>query len=251
MQYTDKTNLIEILKEFNISQKESEIYLSLLRLGTNPASTLARQSNLKRTSCYTALNKLTQKGFVQKTTKNNITYFHAIQPNIILQKITQKKTQLEKKIINFNTTIKNIQSLKENYKKNSTVVFFNNTENIKNLIQLPLINKTTEIKMYGCIKELTYLPEQYTKQYLKTLEQKNIKLRIICRQTIKTKKHKKEDIKKLRETKLIKQKKSLNIIAFNYNNKIGIILTKEKFGILITSKPLTEAISTLFNFTWK
>lgn len=50
----------EYFRELGLNKKETEIYLSLYKLGTQPASTIANHANIERTYTYKALIKFTK-----------------------------------------------------------------------------------------------------------------------------------------------------------------------------------------------
>jgi sugar-specific transcriptional regulator TrmB len=55
------TSLLITLQEYGLSEKEAKVYLTILELGTNIASTIARRSEIKRVTVYTILDDLKKK----------------------------------------------------------------------------------------------------------------------------------------------------------------------------------------------
>ncbi|HMR00956.1 MAG TPA: helix-turn-helix domain-containing protein, partial [Candidatus Gracilibacteria bacterium] len=60
MNLEDTLQLLRTLKEVGLSANEANVYLTLLTLGPNPVSTVAKKANLNRSSCYTILDRLMQ-----------------------------------------------------------------------------------------------------------------------------------------------------------------------------------------------
>ena len=91
-------HLIHTLTSLGLNRKEAEIYFTLLTIGNNPASTIARKAGHNRSSCYAVIEKLIQKGFVKQINKNTMSYFSPIEPKYILGKLKTEYDELENKI---------------------------------------------------------------------------------------------------------------------------------------------------------
>ncbi|MDR3169460.1 MAG: hypothetical protein LBU27_07030 [Candidatus Peribacteria bacterium] len=50
--------LIELLQQYHFTEKETKVYLTSLKLGKAPASSLARKSGIKRVTVYALLKGL-------------------------------------------------------------------------------------------------------------------------------------------------------------------------------------------------
>lgn len=72
---------INFLKKLGFSEKESTVYLELLRLGPSPVRKLAQQSELNRGTTYDALKWLQEKGVVTFYNKESKQYFVAENPD--------------------------------------------------------------------------------------------------------------------------------------------------------------------------
>lgn len=67
--------LAEYLSRLGFSEKESAIYLVLAEVGVQPASVIARRSNLDRVTAYKHLKKLAERGLVKVYSRNGIQCF--------------------------------------------------------------------------------------------------------------------------------------------------------------------------------
>ena len=73
-------SLLITLQEYGLSEKVANVYLTILELGTNIASTIARRSEIKRVTVYTILDDLKKKWIVNEITKDDIKYYSVISP---------------------------------------------------------------------------------------------------------------------------------------------------------------------------
>ncbi|NOS67579.1 MAG: hypothetical protein HOO67_04420 [Candidatus Peribacteraceae bacterium] len=67
--------LQEYLSSLGFSQKESTIYLVLAEVGVQPASVIARRSNLDRVTAYKHLKKLADRGLVKVYSRGGVQCF--------------------------------------------------------------------------------------------------------------------------------------------------------------------------------
>ncbi|MDD3302341.1 MAG: helix-turn-helix domain-containing protein [Candidatus Gracilibacteria bacterium] len=86
----------KFFNDLGFSEKESLIFLNLYKLGTQPASIIAKYSNLERTYVYKVLLKLCDENLISVTTKNNIKYFFISDLSLIKKYIKQKQDSYKK-----------------------------------------------------------------------------------------------------------------------------------------------------------
>jgi sugar-specific transcriptional regulator TrmB len=93
--------LTQILKNIGLSEKESTTYLSNLKVGTNPASVIAKHADLNRCTTYTILESLVKKGLVYQFEKNKIRYYTAVEP----QQLTSYIDEIKRDLAHYRETI--------------------------------------------------------------------------------------------------------------------------------------------------
>lgn len=86
--------LKQLLRNIGLSEKEAITYLENLRIGTNPASIIAKHSNINRGTTYTILESLSKKGLVHQIEKNKIRYYTAAEPKHLMHYIDLKRRDL-------------------------------------------------------------------------------------------------------------------------------------------------------------
>src|SRR3989338_2437421 len=67
--------LKDYLTHLGFTEKESAIYLVLAEIGVQPASVIARRSNLDRVTAYKNLKKLAEKGLVKVYSRGSVQCF--------------------------------------------------------------------------------------------------------------------------------------------------------------------------------
>jgi len=87
------TNII--LKEYGLTDKESAVYLTLIKLGPSPVRILAAESKVNRGTTYDILKNLISQGLVSYYNKEAHQYFVAEAPEKLVLAVEQKQKNLE------------------------------------------------------------------------------------------------------------------------------------------------------------
>lgn len=86
---------LTILAKAGLSSREIIVYQTLIIEGEFMASLLAQKTGLIRTNVYDVLQELIKKGLVSYVIRNNKKYFHAAEPEKILDHIEHEKRDLD------------------------------------------------------------------------------------------------------------------------------------------------------------
>ncbi len=93
-----QNELLNSLLQYGFSEKEAKVYLIILELGNCIASSISKKTDINRATIYTILNSLKSRWYINETTKNEIKYYSAKSPDIILKEL-EIKTEKFKNIL--------------------------------------------------------------------------------------------------------------------------------------------------------
>lgn len=99
----------KILKDAGFSDREIEVYIALLKLGTTTTGPLVKESKVQNAKIYEVLDKLIQKGLATYVYKGKVKYFQPTAPNNILNFFEEKIGMLKETV----KELEIIQSTKE------------------------------------------------------------------------------------------------------------------------------------------
>lgn len=249
MPFEDTFQLLKTLKGVGLSANEANIYIALLTLGPNPVSTIAKRTDLNRSSCYDILKRLMKKGFLHQTNKGNIAYFGAVEPKFVLQQLSNRKDNLEYKIENLRQSLNQLEQLQHDHLQKPSVVFFEGKAGILNIMEDTLSSSET-IRAYASLSELTAILPNYFPKYYKRRTNKGIFVRAIYPANKQSYAHKLRDFKENRESRLIPPEFDFNLDILIYDNKVAITSLKEEFGLLIKSESMANAQKKIFDIIW-
>jgi len=242
--------LIQTLKGVGLNEKEAQTYLSLLRLGAQPASVIAKKTGQNRSSCYLILERLIQKGFVEKLIQENNADFRAVDPLYVLDQLKTKQYELDSKIENLGIALKDFDQLKNNYEVKPKVVFFQDETGLQNVLE-NTFTSSEPLRCFASLDELSLLLPNYMPRYYQKRVQKGLKVKAIYPATEKSFLHKKRDHRELRESRLVPLEFDFHLDIMIYDHKVVITSLKEKFGVQIESKEMAESQKKIFDLIWK
>ena len=85
---------INVLEDLGFTNTEAKVYLALLREGDSTTWDLSKKTGIHRANVYGAINKLLNKGVISHIERNNKKYYQAVNPEILLRIIDEKKYKI-------------------------------------------------------------------------------------------------------------------------------------------------------------
>ncbi len=247
--------LEKVLSRMGMGPKAMRIYLALLEFGTQPASTIARRTQVPRNTARFLLDELTEAGFVGKTYKANTQLYTPEQPKALIGRLEQERAKVNveygKKI---ELVKRNIEELKSQYKPKSTrphVAFYEGKEGVISMYEGTL--KSTEtLRSFGCYDVMGSVFSDYFKSHHERRLERQIRVRRIHPDTPAGIAKAKSDKAELRESRLVPHKDyyfTPEILV--YDNFLLMISWKELLGIRIESEEIATAFKVIFELAWK
>lgn len=247
----------QAFKKLGFRTEEASAYAALLRLGTQPASVIARHLEKKRTTVRVYLENLVQKGFARFHWKGSTQYFTAEKPEDALDSLHHKREkaaqELEKNIRAFSAVIPELTGITRQDVSLPKITFYEGTQNLKKMYKDILTSKT-EVLCLSSIEDLLDLfGKQYDRWFVKKRAQKRIPLRYLAKDSPMEVQESKKD------QKFLRQSRHFPSISFGitneiniYDGKVSMITVKhEKIGLLIQSNEMYRSMKMVFELLWK
>jgi len=229
------------LQELGIDEKETRIFLALLKIGETTATKISRDTKIERTLVYYIIEKLINRGLVSFKLKNNVKYYSASNPEKILDELKEKEKSFQK-LLPFLDQLR-----KQAYEEEVKVDIYKETAGLKAVLN-DMFKHGKEFLVLG---EQAQIQKNYPiiyKQYLRRLKETGIKEKVIVR----------EDLRgKIWESKNTQFRYiSIDLVSptttLIYADKVLITLwEKPMFNILIKSKNVADSYKAYFNHFWK
>jgi len=234
----------QLLQKLGFSQNESKIYLAALESGQASAQDIAAKAGIKRTTGYSVLSYLVNRGIIAKTKVKGKTRFLAEPPERLLTLIREIETGIKQAL----------PELDAIYNKKETkprITFYEGAHAVQKVYDDTLAEKPAEI--------LEYNTNAYFEggvdvdpDYIRKRVALNIRARRISGKGSKwDEKHKYLDKKELSQTAIVAKDQFDPKIEVNiYNNKVAFLNYEEDMSIIIESKPIADAMRQAYELSW-
>ena len=233
--------LTDALKELGFEEKESNVYITLLKIGEVTATRISKETGIERTLIYYILQKLQEKGLVSYKLKNNVKYHNATDPQHILDSLNDKIGVCK-------DLLPELKKLQSSTSEEEVIVnIYKGFQGLKAVMR-DLFTGTKEILVLGEQGQFAKNYPEYGHVYLHLLKKNNIKERVIARTDFKGKIPGGEKS----EYRYLPKASISPTTTVIYQNKIVIsIWEKPTHNILIKSKKIAESYKAYFNQLWK
>lgn len=231
-------SLIRLLQQIGLSEKESQIYVVCLKIGTNPASTIAKHAEFNRCTTYTILESLLKKGLVIQFEKNSIKYFTAVEPRCLLTYIEDKKRILSYYKSAIDDKIPDFESLKNPFSMIPNFKTYAGKEGIRKIYE-EVMNETKLWILATKSKKNNELFTKYIPQYLNKHPSVNV---------IITPSNQKIHVTSTNESSELSFIEPLQLIG---RDRVFIVSTNENYGIEIANSDIVNQFTSQFEKNWK
>jgi len=241
------------LRKFGLTDTEISIYLTSLSFPSITVNELVKQTNIKRTTIYHALETLTQKGLCAKKQTFGKQAFSVTDPknieNLLEEKINELQSQ--KKALH-----ELLPLLEQNKKKNSSMVVshYEGIEGIKLVVEDALYCKSKHWDIISPIKNFfSEFDKDYAEYFVRTRKIRQLTARSLWEDYAQNKNLSGEILKERNPKVLpsVMQGKFKSVICL-YDDKVLIISSfQELSAILIQSQEFFETMQAVFDGLWQ
>ncbi|MBN2096739.1 hypothetical protein JW752_05110 [Candidatus Peregrinibacteria bacterium] len=244
-----------VLQSIGLNQKEIQVYLIALELGTQPASVIARKAEIPRNTTRFLLDKLVDKGLIKKGTRANTQLYTPEEPQNLINLLERQRVDanavIDKKIGQLNNVMAELES---RYRPESTkpkVTFYEGNDGLTKVYDDTLTSSGT-IRSFASFDGMHGALPEYFKTYYKKRADNQIMIRSIHPDTPLAREKTRHDKKEWRESRLVPAKPyNFTPEIQLYDNKTVITSWKEKLGVIIESQEIYEALRVAFELAWK
>lgn len=242
--------LINKLEKFGLSTKEAKVYLVLLSNGTSPVSDISKKSKINRSTTYTLLKTLEDRGLITCLEKGGIKLYSPMQPEKMIDLARDQLKKYQEIVFLGETILPELKLISSETRPRPRARFLDGVEGLREAYEDTLTSSET-IRAYASIENMHLALPNYFPSYYHRRAEKNIHIRAIFPDTAEAKEritHNKAE----ERTSLLVPKNSFNFSPeINiYDNKIVFMSLVEKFALIIESKELADALKKVFELSW-
>lgn len=126
--------LVNVLKDIGLSDKEVDIYLTILQLGPSPVRRLAERAGINRGTAYDILKSLQDRGLVSYYDRSKRRYFVAENPDKLRQAIDSRQHELVQTLERLDDILPELQSIYNNAGDKPVSRYYEGSSGVKTIL---------------------------------------------------------------------------------------------------------------------
>ena len=249
-------HLQSLLEQIGLNHHESTVYLHLLESGEKPASVVARSVKIPRSTVRNVLDKLCERGIVQKLYKRNTQHYSCKPPASLTDYLRHTMESAKQSIEDITKAMPVLSAL---HGKRAVVPKVRVFEGPRQVIEA--FNRS--LYEEGVQELLIFTSYEFLKNplirkndddfFIKMRVKKGIRARVLVGRTDQSIKMTGNDPKELRKRRFSPQKYQLPGNLHVYGNSVMYFSASksEYLAILTESKMMADTMRTLFEFMWE
>lgn len=111
------------MKKIGLTEGEIKVYSALISLGKAPIFRIMKMASVSSSKVYLILEKLIQKGIVNFSVENGVKNFEISNPNVILDYVSGRKSELDDFSRSFEKLIPEINGIRGSFESESAQVY--------------------------------------------------------------------------------------------------------------------------------
>lgn len=237
----------EVLKELDLSDTETEIYLELLRNGEATASSAAKRSGVQRRRAYDVMNALKEKGLVSYRDEENRRVYNAVSPKRLEDMIEDRRRGLEELEGMLDDAMPQLMKQFNEEDTEREVKVLEGKEGIKQLFNDELREGET-IHLIGSPEESEEMLEYFLPSWTERRQEKDIEIKGIFENSMRGLVGDHPPI----EPRFLPEDYESRVSIAIYGRKVGIIFWVENpLVIMIQDREAADSFMNYFQMVWE
>ncbi|MDP2691336.1 MAG: helix-turn-helix domain-containing protein [bacterium] len=237
-------HLNRVIQSLGFTEKEANVYLSLLELGNCTLSSISRKVRLPKEETYLILKKLVDNDYLWSLDSGKSLQFGALSPQKLIE-LFENKLEKARMVLPELSALDNLNQVKPR------ISYYEGRKGMINIMEDSL-SAQGDILCWADISIAHETLADYYPEYIRKKNVRNIFVRGIFTDDPKSQEFMKKGELEKREVRIIPREKfpfknEINI----YNDSVSIIAHRELVGVIIQSKDIAETQRSIFKLGWE
>jgi sugar-specific transcriptional regulator TrmB len=233
----------QVLKQSGLSEKQANVYLALLELGTASVQSISQKAGSKRPTTYLILDELEQKGLVSTVPQKKALYT-AESPELLIGDLVRKEDLIRR-------FLPDLLALHNAKKEKPQVQLFSGKEGVKQVYDK--IFHADNVDFFGTIQEVVKINPEALSDFIAKVKKFKLPVRELLTNSP-------EDRKYAVDRKLVTNHQMRFLppnmefpsdSALFADSAVFFSFHPQIFAVMITSREVTQSLKTLFELAWQ
>ena len=234
-----------MLEEFGFTASEESVYLALVGMGEVAASDVIKRTRLHRATVYDVLERLIGKGFVNFVVRGKVKIYSASDSSKFLDVALEEKQAVERKEKEALGIMRRLKKLEKRSGRKSVARVFVGVEGQK-IVMNDIVEVGENFVVFASEGRFVEDLKNYTEQWARKREEKNIKARIVMSGDSEV------PVWKLNRVRFIGKEYCSPASTFVYGDKVAMFMNDEAVTVVVVeSGDLERSYRSYFNILWR
>lgn len=228
-----------------LESSEAKVYLGLLELGEANLKELSDKTGIPRTSLYTPVKNLIERGIIEFYRRRGRKYYLASPPEKVLRLHGASLTVFEENLGEF-------RKITGKTSKKPEIRFFEWKEGIK-LILNKILEEKRSLLAITCIEDMQKVARDYFEGFIQKRIQQNLRVKLLINRSRESQALKETDVKEVRETRFVPREYRFDTANYIFGNKVALLSLKQEpiVAVLIEDEAIADTHRMYFDLIWK
>ncbi len=238
--------IVDTLKKFGMTEKETKVYLILLKGGSLPSGQIISKTGFQSSVVYHLLGTLIEKGFVSFVTEKKKKLFSASDPQALNILLEQKEKELAVLKESFKSDLRELETIRDSSKEETKITIYKGIKGIQGLFN-DLLKNAKEFKSYSTRDNFAKAMPKYREYFREMRAEKKIRQKSI----ITDDKRKPNNL--YQEKRYVPKEYASPIGLQVYNNKVMIIIWEAEppIALVLEGEKVSKTFNSIFETMWK
>jgi len=236
------------LEEIGLSKAEVKVYLTLFKMGSVTAGKISKETNFRKSTVYDSLHRLAEKGLVSHSITNSTKYFHASEPERLIDFVEDRRQELNESVMKLKEFIPSLKALAGYAKPQAEAHVFQGIEGFKTM-RKDVIKQGRELLMLGAISREDKVMPVFWHQWNQERIKRKIKARILHQRKLS------DDVteqKEFMDIRFLPPEINNPVVINIYGDRVVSLIWKEKYPLcfMLINTEIAEAYRNYFEMLW-
>ncbi|MBU1890197.1 helix-turn-helix domain-containing protein [Patescibacteria group bacterium] len=232
------------LIQSGLNEKQADIYLACLELGSASVQKIAQKAGLPRSTVYETLEILKDRGYISTFLKKKVRHYSAEEPERVVL-IAQQKADLLK------SALPQLEAMVGKNRKRPSVRFYQGTEQM-NLVLEEVLKEADAVSAFGSAEDLLSRMGEYWDDFVKRRVDKKIPVRAIMHDSPEARQRQEVGPKYVRTIRLVQESHNTHGLTMIWKNKIAMFsFIDDLIAVVIDSRQLSDMQKAQFEHLWE
>jgi sugar-specific transcriptional regulator TrmB len=251
----DATYFLPAIEAAGLNHHEARVYIALLSEGQRSASELARQSRTPRSTIRSILDRLCEKGIVDKIYRGNVQHYSCLPTGALVRAMEREITERQERADKLRSTIHKLEALRTTGVHLPVVRYFEGEQGVMEALHHSLVNGSKEILFLTSYDffQNERVRKYDIEQYLPDRLRRGIRMRVLGEKSKEATHWHQRSAKELREHRFLSKGKKLPGNFWIYGNYVLYFSANkgELIAVLTESAVMAATMKTMFEELWK